>query len=279
MEEFPVSSKDWDTLFEIIQTDRTVGLSTISTPHFFLHAGQPGCGKTELNNLVSKQLSGNILQCNADTLRDYHPDVEKILREREVDYPILTWSAANSWNNALIKLGMDRRYNLLIETTLHNADLALQTLKKMKECGYTTNLQILAVPYRWSWLGIHIRYEAVKARKGFARNVSEVDHDNRFESLKTSLGVVLESPHLDHAAIYQRKLTIEPNDSTALQLVTDVKAKAIKTFFDIIEQPMDEQERGLFKRDCTRVIEYMHIREAPAEEIFVFNQKADRYSR
>lgn len=128
MEEFSISREDWVALFDIIKADRTGGLFSLEHPLFFLHAGQPGCGKTQLNNLVQAQLADNLLECNADTLRDYHPDVEQILREREVDYPSITWPAANTWNNALIDAGVAQLYNLLIETTLRNEEQALATL-------------------------------------------------------------------------------------------------------------------------------------------------------
>jgi len=276
MDEYPITPEDWADIFAIIKADRTIGLFPEAPPRFYLHAGQPGCGKTEVNNLVKAQLDGNILECNADNLRDYHPDVDKILREREAEYPNLTWTAANRWNKALIDEGISHRYHLLIETTLHDQELALVTFARMKQHGYTTNLQVLAVPYRWSWLGIHLRYEALKSRKGFARRVSEADHDLRYNQLPGSLRAIIDSPDLDHVVIYRRMLKIGAGAHTAIELVTDQKADALGAFHQVIGQKMDDAESALFQSECARVIEYMTNRSASVEEMQAFSRKAHR---
>lgn len=276
MEDFPITLEDWTEIFSTIRADRTEGLIPMEPPLFFLHAGQPGCGKTELNNLIKRQLEGNILECNADNLRDYHPDVDKILRDREIDYPTLTWPAANSWNNSLIDEGISHLYNLLIETTLRNQEQALATFTRMKNNGYKTHLNVLSVPYRWSWLGIHLRYEALKLRKGFARTVSEADHDERYQQLPVSLDTVIKSPFLDQVAIYRRKLTIDKDATTAIELVTSDKSEALDAFRQNFEKVTDSTEWRLFKSNCERVIEYMENRGAPEDIISAFSEKADQ---
>ncbi len=274
MDEFPISPEDWADIFAIILTDRTAGLFPEVSPQFFLHAGQPGSGKTELNKLVQQQLAGNILECNADNFRDLHPDVDRILREQEADYPDLTWPAASSWNKALIDEGIKHRYHILIETTLHDRELALDTFTRMKQYGYSTHLQILAAPYRWSWLGIHLRYEAIKSIKGFARRVSEKAHDDRYLLLPISLPSVIDSPDLDHVAVYQRKLIVDPSAYTAIELVTDKKSEIQRAFQQVIDRKMDDAERALFQKECSKVTEYMQNRSAPAGVISAFSEKA-----
>lgn len=276
MEEYELTPEDSAVLFAIIQADRTDGLLPAPTPAFFLDSGQPGSGKTELNKMVSAQHGGNILECNADNLRNYHPEADRILRERELDYPDLTWPAANHWNNQLIELGIERRYNLLIETTLWRAEITLETLRRMKARGYTTNLQVLAVPYRWSWLGIYLRFESLKARAGHARAVSEEAHDSRFKGLQDVLPVIITSRDLDRVAIYRRMPMVDQQATSALELVTERRPEALDTYFAIVGQAMDAQERSRFKSDCAVVLQYMEDRGATPESVAAFKEKADR---
>ena len=276
MDKFPISPEKWAAKFEVIQADRTSGLTSATPPLFFLHAGQPGSGKTVLNDQVADQLAGNLLECNADTLRNEHPDIELILQEPEDDYPDLTWQAANSWNNALIETGVTRRYNLLIETTLRNADQALETLARMKANGYITHLHVLVVPYWLSWVGIHIRFEGYKALKGFARAVSEADHDDRFARLPETLPIVLKSPHLDKAILYQRQLLLPPPKPPTVEIVTETKENIVEAFRDIRNKPMDEQAEALFNHYCTRIVQYMEDRDAGRTHIEAFQGKASR---
>ena len=132
------------------------------------------------------------------------------------------------------------------------------------------------MPYRWSWLGIHSRYESLKAKKSFARIVSEADHDDRFVRLQQTLRIVLDSPSLDHVAVYKRKLSVERDASAALELLTEAKAEAPGAFLEVVERPMDDQERALFLNECARIVSYMQDRNAGAEHIDSFIKKVDR---
>ncbi len=276
MTEFPISLEDLASLLETILVDRTIGISPALDPQFFLNAGQPGSGKTELNNITKRRLQDNVLECNADTLRNYHPDAIQILRDHELEYPDLTWPAADHWNKALIEAGKARHYHLLIETTLRNAVQAQDTLAAMKLNGYATHLQVLAVPYRWSWLGIHLRFESIKAKSTFARHVSDADLGDRLTQLQANLPVVLASPYLDGAAVYKRKLTANASPEHALELVTDQRNEVLGAFFKILEKPMDDDERNLFTLYCERIVQYLEDREAPVETILAFKNKASR---
>jgi predicted ABC-type ATPase len=191
MDRFAITPEEHARISDIIIATRTAGLTGYSTPLFFLNAGQPGSGKTFLNIRTIDSVDGDVLECNADTLRDNHPHAVEILREREDDYPRLTWDAADRWNQALIAAGVERQYNILIETTLRKAGQALETLEGMKRNGYRTFLQVLAVPSYLSWLSIHHRFESQKAMQGWARAVSETDHDDRVLRLETNLPVSL----------------------------------------------------------------------------------------
>jgi len=270
---FPISEEDDRVLSRMIIEDRTAGVTSFSQPLFFLNAGQPGCGKTELNNLTRKNVNDDILECNADILRDYHPDAPQILAEYELEYPRITWEAANRWNQSLIQYGKDKKFNLLIETTLKDGALVLGTLKNMKNSGYSTRLQLLAVPRRWSWLGIYTRFESSKADITPARYVSDKDHDDRFDALLENLPAVIESPHIDSIAVYARRFVVAAGAEKALELLTDQKVEVLSTFQKVINRKMDSFESKAFLDHGNRVIHLMRGRSAQEAEIELFQKK------
>lgn len=279
MESFELSQEDLNDIASEIVSDRTAFLTSYKEPHFFLNAGQPGAGKTELNNLTRKNLSDDILECNADSLRDYHPDIERIWKNYESSYPELTMPAANYWNQELIKAGIQKRYNIIIETTLGNLNLVSDTLTRIKAAGYTTHLQVLAVPDRWSWLGIHLRYESIKADRGFARRVSAADYADRFKKLRENLPFVLNLAELDSALLYKRRLTTNRNSDTALELVAEGKGKVLTAFYEILDEPMDAAEMPIFLEQVEKVRQYMLDRSARREEIYAFEEDFIKLAR
>src|SRR5579863_881462 len=278
MKKFEISEEDMSAISAQIVIIRTVNLTSFREPFFYLNAGQPGSGKTELNNLTRRSHDDDILECNADTLRDYHPDVVEILREHEADYPDITWPPASQWNSDLVRIGQNRGYNILIETTLHNLDLALNTLKDMKSHGYQTHLQVLAVPYRWSWLGIHLRFESMKAITGVGRLVSQKDHDDRFRKLSDNLPKVVESPHLDFASLYARRLHVAANAGTALELMTDNKSEIEPRFRSIVDAKMSDEKRQEYQRETDRVVQLMKARGVEEDRIQDFQRFAKTLS-
>lgn len=276
MGRFDLSPAEQAAIFDVILADRTNGLVTDPVPRFFLNAGQPGSGKTELNIDTQRRFGDNLLECNADTLRDYHPDAARLLREHELEYPAITWPAASAWNQALRDEAIERRLHLLIETTLRDASEALQTLERMKGVGYTTNLQVLAVPPFWSWLGVHTRFESSKASKGWGRIVPDDLHDQRVDSLRANLPIVLSSPHLDFVSIYQRRLMVPPGATTALELATADRNEALNIFYSIQEGLMNAAEKSEFEKGCDKVLGWMRDRAAPTAIIHSFERRADQ---
>jgi predicted ABC-type ATPase len=270
---FPISEEDDKAISRMIIEDRASGFSSYNKPLFFLNAGQPGCGKTELNNITKANIEDDILECNADDLRDYHPNVAQILAEYEVDYPTITWEPACRWNELLIQEGVTRQYNILIETTLGKLDLCLGTLERMKNNGYTTHLQLLAIPSRWSWLGINMRYESNKASEGSARMVSDNDHEDRFQKLLVNLPTIINSPNLDKVSVYSRKLTVASGAKSALSLLTDQKKEALSIFNEVIYKEIGVEESQHFLMEGNQVIQFMRTRKASKAEIELFEKK------
>lgn len=128
MSDFDYSAEKFELIFRKIVQDRAGHLKEASTPACYLVMGQPGSGKTALIHKISRSMRNNVLICNADDLRNYHPHFEEIVRDHESDLPNLTWAFANDMNRRLIEYGAGRKVNLVIETTGQNRQVVLDTL-------------------------------------------------------------------------------------------------------------------------------------------------------
>jgi len=273
MDPFYISPEDEKEISKGIIAERISGLTRSDPAQFFLNAGQPGCGKTELNVLTAESLQDNLLECNADTLRNYHPEADRILGEFEAHYSDITWPYADRWNGQLIAEGIARRFNLLIETTLGNLPKVQETFQEMKKAGYSTHLQLLAIPERWSWMGIHLRFETAKANRGWARFVPDEVHADRFRKLIENLPRVLESPDLDRVTVYTRDLSVGTAAKAALIRMTDDKRQALAAFSARMNKPIDIAENKAYFEVGDQVKELMSKRNAAAAEMMEFEKK------
>ena len=59
-------------------------------PKAYLLGGQPGAGKSILNNYTKKINNDNIIIINADEYRKYHPNFKEIEKEYGIYYPKYT---------------------------------------------------------------------------------------------------------------------------------------------------------------------------------------------
>jgi predicted ABC-type ATPase len=279
MSEFDYSAEKFESIFQKIVKERAGHLKGTPTPAFYLVMGQPGSGKTMLIDEISRSLGNNVLICNADDLRNYHPHFEEIVRDHESDLPKITWPFARDMNRRLIEFGAGRKFNLVVETTGWDRQIVLDTLKEKKEQGYFTYLQVLAIPRAFSWLGIHLRFETMKEDMGFGRMVQAAEHDERYELLRENLPYFVASPHLDHAAVFTRGPLLQQEGRSPLVELASVTAAALPAFFGAIGKKMGLDESRAFFESSSRVVEFMHRRGAPAMDIQLFEEEAQRLGR
>lgn len=268
---FKLSQEELDILAEQIIEEETATLSTVEIPVFYLVGAQPGSGKTEIIHLIRNELRGNVLICNVDDLRDRHPAHIEILKNHEADYPDITWSCANYWNTSLKHYGVKHRLNILIETTLQDLKLVTNEFRNMKRNGYLTNLLVLAVPARSSWLGTKLRYEVVKEKAGVARPVSDEAHDIRFDKLQENLPQLINSGDVDLLRLFKREVTVEHCASSALVQLTTSREDFYERYNDVVLKAIDTAGLADYFTTGARVIELMKKRRASQEEIDLFN--------
>lgn len=93
-------------------------------PKVFLLGGQPGAGKTGLENMINKH--SEYISISGDDFREYHPLFEELNEKYGKDSSKHTQQWAGEMTEKIIKELKDNKYNLIIEGTLERYETMLK---------------------------------------------------------------------------------------------------------------------------------------------------------
>ena len=182
--------------FNVRPTDQAIAI---------ILGGQPGAGKGELITIATKMLAGNLVICNADEYRDFHPLSDEIKANYEEFYPDITVDYSQPWNNGLRAFCEQQGLSYVMETTFTSGARMNETISDMKSKGYRVVILLLAVNERFSLLGTYLRYLEMKNLSGYGRRVSKKIHDEKYGLVPSTLKAVQEAGLYDEIQIYKRK--------------------------------------------------------------------------
>lgn len=111
--------------------------------------GQPGTGKTSF--VEQDDLFAKYIKINGDEYRKYHPNIREITTYDLDNMASRTQEFVNQCIERLIEDLSEEGYNLIIEGTLRNPQVTINTCSGLKNKGYTTDLYIIAADAAASW--------------------------------------------------------------------------------------------------------------------------------
>lgn len=179
-------------------------ITTQDTPKAFILGGQPGAGKTRLQNIFFEQCCNNIIAINGDEFRKYHPNFDLIVKEFGNDAVLHTQKFAGQMTEALINELSNKKYNLIIEGTLRTAEVPLNTENLLKLKDYNTELSIIVVKPELSYLSTILRCERMLHKKDIPRATPKEHHDKVVNALPTNLEKIYTSKKFDNITLYNR---------------------------------------------------------------------------
>ncbi|MBB5441086.1 hypothetical protein HDC92_004791 [Pedobacter sp. AK017] len=236
--------------------------------------GQPGAGKSELERIARKELGQNVVSCNADIFRDYHPEAEKIKAKHESYYPELTSEYAQAWNNGLRAYCEANRMNFILETTFSSGNLMNKTISELQDKGYRVEIKLMAVHPKLSLLGTHFRYEHMKLTENSGRLVGKEAHDNRYNLIAPTLYLVQNEGLYNKLQIYGRTLQNDPQSFIeGVSLLSTNPKNAVQIFQQEVDRKWSADLRLYFLQNLDKVIAMKQARNAPAHEISEFKKE------
>lgn len=215
-----------DIIFDYVEYKK---LSILDNPKGVILGGQPGSGKSYLKDEVIQEFNEHFIFISTDDLRLYHPAYESLQQNPETvqNAANLVNPYASAWTEKLIKYCIEKKYNLIIDSTLGgNVQANYDTIDMFMNNGFQVHLRVMAVPAIISKLSIFLRYEDQLSDDGFARWTRMEDHDDRYEKLETNLLQIIGAYELSSLKLYGR--VFNDNETINIECVENCSEKNIK---------------------------------------------------
>ena len=233
--------------------------SPTENPKVFLLGGQPGAGKSGLENAIN--IENEYISISGDDYREYHPKFEELNIRYGKESSKYTQQWAGEITERLIKELGKEKYNLIIEGTLRTAELPLKEAYRFKKNGYEVELNIIVVKPEKSYLGTLLRYEQMITKGKTPRMTPKEHHDLVVSSIGDNLETIYNSKLFDDIKLFDR----ENNLLYSYKETPDVSPK------DILEKEFcrewEKEEIEEYNERWSNLIKTMENRSASAEEI------------
>lgn len=243
---------------EILEYYKSI-YSPTENPKVVLLGGQPGAGKSGLENMVN--VKKNYVSISGDDYREYHPRFKEINLEygREASKYTQQWAAEIT--EKLIKELRKEKYNLIIEGTLRTAELPLKEANAFKKADYKVELNVVVVKPEKSRLGTLERYEAMLKQGKVPRMAPKEHHNLVVNNIGNNLEIIYNSKAFDNIKLFDRENNLLYNYKES----PNVNPK------DILNKEFNrvwkKEEIEKFKEKWENLIKVMENRKTPAKEI------------
>ena len=253
------TDKELELVFEKILKMYKSSYSPKEKPKVFLLGGQPGAGKTGLENMIN--IKDEYISISGDDFREYHPKFKEINLEHGREASKYTQQWCNRITEKLIEALGKEKYNLIIEGTLRRADLPLREATRLKKLGYEVGLNVVVVKGEKSRLGTIQRYEEMIKQGKTPRMTPKEHHDLVVSNIGDNLETIYNSKLFDDIKLFDR----ENNLLYSYKETPDVSPK------DILEKEFsrkwEKEEIEEYNERWNNLIKTMENRKASAEEI------------
>lgn len=198
------SKQDFDIAFHKKFKELIQNKEPVPAPVTYVLGGQPGAGKTGLQDIMKKKCNDNLVVLNGDEFRELHPDFDRLQEKYGKDSVDYTGKFSGQMTEALIAKLKEEKYNVLVEGTLRTAEVPLKTCREFKAAGYNVVLGVIAVKPQISYLSTILRYEKMIAAGKTPRATAKQNHDNTVKNIPDNLQQIFESKLFDNILIYNR---------------------------------------------------------------------------
>ena len=197
------TNEELELVFQKILKMYMSSYSSSKNPKVFLLGGQPGAGKSGLENMLN--LKDEYISISGDDYREYHPRFREINLEYGKEASKYTQQWAGQITEKLIEKLAKAKYNLIIEGTLRTTQLPLKEADRFKKLGYEVELHVLAVKPEKSYLGTLLRYEEMIKWGKIPRMTPKEHHDLVVKNIGDNLEIIYNSKAFDNIKLFDRE--------------------------------------------------------------------------
>ena len=172
-------------------------------PKAFLLGGQPGAGKSALENMIN--IEDKYVSISGDDYRKFHPLYDKLNKIYGKDASKYTQKWSGEMVEHLLKEARKEKWNVILEGTLRKAELPIREAKDFKENGYSVELYVVAVKPEKSYLATLQRYEEMIVRGRIPRMTPKEHHDLVVNDIGNNLEIIYNSKTFDNIKLFDRE--------------------------------------------------------------------------
>ena len=231
--------------------------SSQENPKAFLLGGQPGAGKSALENMIN--IENKYVSISGDDYRKFHPLYDKLNKIYGKDASKYTQKWSGEMVEHLLKEARKEKWNVILEGTLRTSELPIKEAKGFKENGYSVELWVVAVKPEKSYLATLQRYEEMIVRCRIPRMTPKEHHDLVVNDIGDNLEIIYNSKAFDNIKLFDREnnllynykenSNINPKNILENEFNCEWKLEEIKNFKEKWENliKMVENREALFE--------------------------------
>ncbi|MRJ09048.1 toxin [Ornithobacterium rhinotracheale] len=219
-----------------------IGLKTQAQPKAFILGGQPASGKSGLARQILNKLTDSnekFLFVNGDLYREFHPNYKELIKDTKT-FSEKTQIFSNVFTEGLINDAINNRYHIIVEGTMRNPEVPLNTAKKFRENGFRVEAYVVSAPALFTEIGLYNRYQEEVDFQGFGRLADISSHNQAVLGLPSSLDILYNEKAVDKINIY---------DYLASNLVEYFTLNKNEWDLDILPSKIIEKNRQLQLQD------------------------------
>ena len=167
-----VNDEQFNKAYQAIRTDLIEGKTADAEKCTIILGGQPGSGKSSFYEMRDELI--DYIPINGDEYRRFHPNYKNIIKTDPEHYAERTQSFSNKIVETLISDLGSCGYNLVIEGTLRNPDVPINTCKFLQSKGYEPELVVVACDAEKAWKSTISRVSLLIS-KGLAPRLVPID--------------------------------------------------------------------------------------------------------
>jgi hypothetical protein len=252
---YALSSEENQRIFGRFIAPRYPNSEAVVSPELHVIGAQPGSGKSFAIDKIRARLKkrDNLLSVSlisGDDFRPFHPLFSTLLRENDALAAYFTDIDSGKWVEQAIALTATEKNHVLLEGTLRNPQVSLDTVTRYLSSGFTAHFHIMAVHEFVSRQRVFLRYIGQIEHKGYGRYTVPEAHDRSYRALPDSVDALVKSGLFATVTVYDA----DNNVQLFLDCEREDTASAVSSLLSAIRSGADLDSEALLQETMSLLV-------------------------
>ena len=266
-ENFSLTHEAHRRIFEELKRQHLEGRKASRKPQAIILLGQQGSFSDSLMTSITQNFSDkNFVMIDGENLRRQHPKYEQSAMENDGAILGQITAEAQGWEKSLIQTAMKSQLNLVMKDSHCEAGAISETLKRLRENGYTNSIYLISAHERESILSLYQEHEERIAMRGYSERPRISEHDKSYKALPETVRRIEVEKSADEIIISDSRGQIFYHNGLKNNEWTQ-KAEAAKALEENHNRAWTAEEISKYQDDWNVVINKMTERGTSRKEL------------